>query len=267
MKEVLMRIEFEKTAIDFGYTPVENMFIHTYLSLANADQIKVYLYALSHAYSGSNDELTNENIAFEMGLTEGQVIDAWSFWKETGLVEITDGKYIFKSIRDSYINQMMGMDNKLGQDNKDKKTYEAEEKQEVSKSKMLIEDIEAFISMGRDVQIKLTNKEIELILSQIKNYNLTYDYFGYAFPLASLEVDSKNVAQVVGVIRNWIIDGATNEEELDKLLEKKASQKENRKNKSSKKPKVSKDDRMSAEERRRFIEEKMKNSDFLPRRD
>ena len=58
-----MKIEFEKSDLDLGYTPVENMFIHTYLGLASGDQIKVYLYALSQLYSGNEEGITNANIA------------------------------------------------------------------------------------------------------------------------------------------------------------------------------------------------------------
>ncbi len=265
-----MRIEFDKNVLDLGFTPVENMFIHTYLSLADGDQIKVYLYALSQAYNTNGDGLTNENIAFEMGLTEGQVIDAWKFWEDQGLVEIIGDRYIFKSLRSGYISQMMGLEVEENLTAEINQAFE-DNKYENKAFKELIDNIEDYISSGKEIDIALTPREIESISEQIRNYNLTYDYYSYAFNLASSAVDSKNIAHVNGVIRNWVIDGATDEAKLDALLEKKSQQKEameerkaSTKVKSTKKPD---DDRMSREERKRFIEEKMKKRRKLLRED
>lgn len=271
-----MRIEFDKTIIDLGFTPVENMFIHTYLSLANGNQIKVYLYALSQAYNRNGQGLTNENIAFEMGLTEGQVIDAWQFWIEQGLVEVIDDRYIFKSLRSGYISQMLGLDEDKSNATSDslnviEEAFESP-KYENKVFKELIDNIEEFISEGRDIVIKLTAKEIQSIATQIRDYGLTYEYYSYAFTLAAAEVDSKNVAKLTGVIRNWVIDGATDEQKLNDLLEKKAKQKEvskelSNQNKLPKKPKLADDDRMTRDERKKFIEEKMKKRRRLLRED
>ena len=57
-----MKIEFENNLLDLGTTPIENMFINTFLSRSIVVQIKVYLYALSHVYIEKED-LTNEYIA------------------------------------------------------------------------------------------------------------------------------------------------------------------------------------------------------------
>lgn len=261
-----MKIEFEKSDLDLGYTPVENMFIHTYLGLASGDQIKVYLYALSQLYSGNEEGITNANIAFEMGLTEGQVIDAWSYWIEKGAVEVIGDKYVFKSLRNTYINQMIGIEPSAPTIEDEKKIINDafSSKTHINEAfKSLLESIEGFISVGRDLEIKLTPKEIDMIENQIKDLNLTYSFFEYAFPLASFEVDSKNVAKLLGVIRNWVIDGATDEEKLNQLLERKQAQKAAKPvSKASKKSAPQKDDRMSREERRKFIEEKMKNRNF-----
>lgn len=265
MRRDFVRVELDKTILDLGFTPVENMFIHTYMSLANGDQIKVYLYALSQAYATNGDGITNENIAFEMGLSVGQVIDAWQFWQEKGLVEIKGDSYIFKSLRSGYISELIGIEeeeparSKLKQGPVTNKYYN-------DSFKELIQNIEDFISSDSDIEIKLIPREIDLIDSLIKDFHLTYDYFTYAFQLASIEVASKNVAKLCGVIRNWAIDGAKDEASLDLLMNKKeAAKKQGQKRRASKKAKLDEDDRMSREERKRFIEEKMKKQSFLPR--
>lgn len=260
-----MKIEFDKSVIDLGYTPIENMFIHTYLSIASAEQIKVYIYALSHAYSQNGEDLNNDNIAFEMNLTKGQVLDAWNFWESKGLVEIKGDRYIFKSLRHGYVNQLMGVE-----ESQDKESLDDIFIPETDlASKQMFDNIEEFMSQGRDLQIKLNPSEITRISEQIKTYNLTYDFFGYAFVMASQEVDSKNVAKILGVIRNWIIDGATDEQKLTDLLEKKSQAREYAKSKGkqekSEQDKV--DKRMKPDERRSFILNKMKDDDFKPKKD
>lgn len=260
-----MKIEFDKSVIDLGYTPIENMFIHTYLSIANAEQIKVYIYALSHAYSQNGEDLTNDNIAFEMNLTNGQVIDAWNFWESKGLVEIRDDKYIFKSLRHGYVNQLMGIEEPA----KVEKIEDLDMPEIDTGFKQMFDNIEEFMSQGRDIQIKLNPGEINRISEQIKTYNLTYDFFGYAFVMASQEVDSKNVAKILGVIRNWIIDGATDEQKLTDLLERKSQARDytKSKKKQDKNNQDSMDKRMNPDERRRFIMNKMKDDDFKPKKD
>ncbi|NLW52055.1 MAG: hypothetical protein GXY87_01640 [Tissierellia bacterium] len=267
-----MRFETDKTTIDLGYTPVENMFIHTYLSLANGDQIKVYLYALSNAHSNNKEEITNDMIAFEMGLSEGQVIDAWAYWQEKGLVEVKGNTVVLKSLRNNYINQLMGYDTSENQMEKEiiDSSFDNVDKLSAHEKK-LIEDIEEFISQGKDVRINLQNNEIQAIHNLIRELNLTHDYFLYAYGMASVEADSKTVPLITKYIRNWYTDGAVDEASLDALLEKKNNEKKDKeeyisKKKSSKKPSLPKDDRMSREERKRFIENKMKNRDLMPRR-
>lgn len=261
-----MKIELDKTMIDLGFTPVENMFIHTYLAMANGDQIKVYLYALSQVYSNDRQEIDNKNIAFEMKLTEGQVIDAWRFWQELGLVEIKGDRYIFKSLRSGYINQILGVEEEPDQEGQ--VDFESSKDYRNDGFKKLINDIEEFISSGTDLEFPLSNREIEQIDQQIKDFNLTYEFYNYAFALASVEVNTKNIGVITGVIRNWVMDGATDEEKLNQLLEKKAKAKEDKKTQTKpqsakKKVSIEEDKRMSREERIKFIEEKMKKRKSL----
>lgn len=261
-----MKIELDKTMIDLGFTPVENMFIHTYLAMANGDQIKVYLYALSQVYSNDKQEIDNKNIAFEMKLTEGQVIDAWRFWQDLGLVEILGDRYIFKSLRSGYINQIIGVEEEVNQT--DKPDLDSSKYHRNDGFKKLINDIEEFISSGTDLEFPLSNREIEQIDQQIKDFNLTYEFYNYAFALASVEVSTKNIGVITGVIRNWVMDGATDEDKLNQLLEKKARARDEKKTQNKakmpkKKASIEEDKRMSREERIKFIEEKMKKRKSL----
>lgn len=266
-----MRLEIEKNDLDFGFTPIENMFINTYLAIANSDQIKVYLYGLSHAFSNKVENISNEIIAKEMKLSVGQVIDAWKFWIDEGLVENVNDKYIFKSLRYGYINQMLG---NVGEDSKVFKQDDsgvAELPKESKETKELIENIEEFIAIGADVKIKLNPLEIEKVLKYMNEFKVSPGFISYAFPLASFERNTKSVHQVMETIRNWMIDGVLSEDSLTEYLDNKSRKKvesavipKKKKSKST----IGKDERMSAQERRKFIENRL-NSDisFKPTED
>ncbi len=276
-----MDYRLEEFGLDLGTTPVENMFINTYLSLATGNQLKVYLFAYAHAYSKSSEELTNEMIASQMDMTLEQVEDAWSFWAELGVVSLDEGKVTFTSLRNHYIKQLleqkeayqeveMASQEEVAQMVNSPLTEEEMEKS--LKLKQLFDNIEDYISDGGPVRIKLKDNEINYISNFIDEFNLEIDFINYAFPLASTTVNSKNPFLIMGVIRNWIIDGARDMDSLNKLIEEKSSQKEVKKpSKKTTKPRAKnlKDDRMTVEERKEFIRKKMSYDmdDLLPRRD
>lgn len=67
-------------------TDVENLFIGEYLPTAPGEYVKVYLFALMHAKG--NVPVSTKELAETLGLSEQQVVDAWHYWAERGLVEI-----------------------------------------------------------------------------------------------------------------------------------------------------------------------------------
>lgn len=263
-----MKFQIENNFLDLGTTPIENMFINTFLSRANDVQIKVYLYALSNAYSGKTD-LTNENIASEMGLTEGQVVDAWQYWMDEGVVEKKEDSYIFKSIRFQYIDSMYDIsgENEISKTTQNtdtgKELYDNSE--EAVQSRALIENVEEFISSGSDTPIQLDPREIRKILQTMNDFNATPDFMSYAYMMASNVRGIKAVDPIMATIRNWMIDGATDMEKLEVYLTQKSQSKEDNKVEEteyvSKKPNknslANSDDRMSKEERLKFVQQKM----------
>ena len=64
-------------------TPIENFFIAEYMVDANGDFIKVYLTALMYA---DTDEMSNSLIARHLGMTEEDVLRAWNYWEEKGVI-------------------------------------------------------------------------------------------------------------------------------------------------------------------------------------
>ncbi len=275
-----MRVELERSKLDLGTTPVENMFINTLMASANESQIKVYLYALSLAYSNIED-ITNENIAREMNITEGQVHDAWNYWINQGIIEKSDNGYIFKSMR----AQLFGVEDDFP---KSSKNFEITENTEKLKSinqdftnideadtKQMIDSIEAFISQDKTVPVKLDPREIRKLLELRNDFQSDPNYISYAYMMASNVRGKKSVDTIVATIRNWIIDGAKDMESLDKYLEEKDnSNKKSKTNEDGNKPfKTSRqelyknDNRMTKAERNSFIEWKLKQKLPIKKRD
>lgn len=257
-----MKFEIENNFLDLGTTPIENMFINTFLSKANDVQIKVYLYALSNVHSGKKD-LSNENIAREMNLTEGQVVDAWQYWIEEGIVEKKEDRYIFKSVRYQYLNSMYDMNHDSTLDKNDKKDHLYENSLEAVKSRALIENIEEFISSGLDTPVKLNPREIKKIIETMNSFNANPDFISYAYMMASSIRGIKSVDPVMATIRNWMIDGAIDIEKLEAYLSKQSESKEEKKPENNSKitsnnSLAKNDNRMSKEERLKFVQEKMK---------
>lgn len=65
-------------------TPVDNLFLSEYLPDADGDAVKVYLYGLMQCYHSAVDKPVNEALC----LSHAQVICAFSYWQNKGLVRI-----------------------------------------------------------------------------------------------------------------------------------------------------------------------------------
>lgn len=78
----------EKQLIDSGVTCVDNRFILTYLPDAPDKCVAVYLLGLALADSDGTDNAC-ETIANKLGITTEEVMAAYLYWDELGLVHIT----------------------------------------------------------------------------------------------------------------------------------------------------------------------------------
>ena len=70
-----------------GYTNVDNAFIKEWLPSAPVTALKVYLLGL--CFAGKNDDINNiEQMCRILSVTEQDVLDAYLYWEECGLVFI-----------------------------------------------------------------------------------------------------------------------------------------------------------------------------------
>ncbi|TCK87882.1 DnaD/phage-associated family protein [Natranaerovirga hydrolytica] len=79
-----------------SHTNVSNVFIDKYMSSANGDFIKVYLYLLRHTSSPHN--ITLSQIADSLNLTESDVVRALRYWNDYNILNITEDGQVISSI-------------------------------------------------------------------------------------------------------------------------------------------------------------------------
>ena len=76
-----------KLMID-GYTVIDNTFINEFLPGATGDDVRVYLYGLTLCSNPNVEDNSLDTISKVLSLTEEQVIKAFSYWSEMGLVQV-----------------------------------------------------------------------------------------------------------------------------------------------------------------------------------
>lgn len=76
-----------KLAMD-GFTVIDNTFLNEFLPQATGDDVKVYLYGLNLCTNPNIEDNNLDTICKVLSLTEEDVLDAFSYWQEMGLVQI-----------------------------------------------------------------------------------------------------------------------------------------------------------------------------------
>lgn len=78
-----------KFTIESQHIAVSMHFIRDIMPQANGTYVKVYLYALSLAQTGT--EMSNSDIAKALGILESDVVQAFTYWYQNGVLVIRDG--------------------------------------------------------------------------------------------------------------------------------------------------------------------------------
>lgn len=70
--------------------PMATVFVDKYMPEANATFVKVYLYGLRLCYS-PDKQIDNKSIADALGILESDVVLAWKYWEEQGIIKQDGG--------------------------------------------------------------------------------------------------------------------------------------------------------------------------------
>lgn len=188
-------------------TRVENIFINEYMTIAPGAFVKVYLFALMYADFGT--DMSNEEIARNLNMQVEDVLKAWTYWENLGLIKKLNIK----------ANNPFDYDIEFVRLKEQLYSSEAEPLQvDVPDSAMEDEDIRDMISdaeklMGRT----LSSSDLEKMLSWISVYSATPEIISYAFEY-SVQRDKKNFNYVEAVIRGWTSEGFRTAMDVEKHL-------------------------------------------------
>lgn len=266
---------FDLSKVDFRTTPIENIFLDTYLGQADGDAIKVYLYGWKHCCGREAVSFDYAEAAEALALSESGVADAVAYWMDEGLIELVlDGdeeRFVFKSV----LLHWAGIyDDKAEPVGSTTSTAAVEGRLQAATPvrpenararEKLFRGLEAFLSEGLSYEVALRDNEIRRVHEMLDAYPIDEDFFLYAYRKATLssEASSRSFQYVTAIVENWIrFDHVTTSAGLDALVEQQKSQKAQTKRdrRRAKRPQAERareDNRMSDEERRAFIRQKL----------
>lgn len=216
------------TDVDFGQTPIENIFINDFMPMANGTYVKVYL--LGYKYASDKDDnivVDNNTIAKHLNIPLEDVLGAWDFWEKKGIIikhskdtdNHNDFTVEFLSLRQLYIDN----------------NYQtvAASRDEVHSPQPFSCSPEALLEANKVPEIKnmfytidqikrrqLTPNERMTVLEWIYNFNMDPDIIVKAFEFCIEKKNIKSIRYVGGVIRNWYDNGILNLDKLEEYLDK-----------------------------------------------
>src|SRR5699024_7358206 len=80
---IIMNFEMQELKLDMGTTPFENMFLNTYLQMADGDAIKVYLLIYKEIYDKQSVDVAK--IKRQLNFDDKRFEEAVSFWINMGI--------------------------------------------------------------------------------------------------------------------------------------------------------------------------------------
>lgn len=183
-----LKFQMQNTELDMGTTPFENMFLNTYVQMADGDSLKSFLLIYKDAINGGVDI---EKIQRQLGFDDEKFKETIDYWVNMGLfrkkVANNGEEYIeIVSLRQAYFgktSQVQMEENQRAIDRAERKSV-------------------MFESVERIINRKLTPNDITRIHETIDEYNSDPELVTEAFRQAK-EVGNVDVKYVMGFLKTW----------------------------------------------------------------
>ncbi|MDY3052841.1 MAG: DnaD domain protein [Ndongobacter sp.] len=277
-----MKLRFDLSQTDFRTTPLENIFLDTYLPSASGTALRVYLYGWRHCYHQEEAGMEVAQLARELSLSPEEVDEALRFWENEGLItEHAEEEERIVSFRSLLLlwagcyepSAFNAYESNTGTDAHSAgavppplltplSATEAQ-REAVARKKMFL-NLENFLSEGGMYAVRFKENEIRQFHDFLDRYGLRPEFLEYAYRRAcSMEsVKTKGPSYILGTIENWLRYGQiADEQQLDAFLEKAEKTPQRASGRAKKKAQMAKaDNRMTKEERKQWIEEKLERS-------
>lgn len=180
-------------------TDVENIFINEYMASAPGDFVKVYLFALM--YAGLDEEMNNEIIARQLGLSEEDVLKAWSYWEGLGVIrknrERPEDKF-------NYQVEFINLKELLYGKGIKKKKAQVNENAKAVMSDKTIQSM--YQSIERIVGRTISSAEMMKILSWINEFNASPEVIVYAYSYCKGK-EKHDIRYIAAVVKSWVSEG------------------------------------------------------------
>ena len=187
---------FSSQAIISEKISLDNLFVQEFLPSAPANYVKVYLYGLYACSNMANKDNSVETFAKILGLSEDEIITAFYYWKEKGLVQVLDTLPV--QVKYLPVNNVISTIRKYQKDKYETFNIQV---QEILKTRMLTPTEYA---VYYDL-IEREHFEQEALLMIIK----------YCATLKGTNVGHSYVSTVA---RNWAMDGDITSEKVEERL-------------------------------------------------
>ena len=204
---IIMNFEMQELKLDMGTTPFENMFLNTYLQMADGDAIKVYLLIYKEIYN--NQTVDEAKIKRQLNFDDKRFEDAVNFWINMGIFrekKNSNGENYIEivSLRQMYFGESNETpSNEINFDKAQRKS-------------IMFENIERIIARN------LTPADITRIHETLGEYDQDPELVTEAFRQAR-EAGNVDVKYVMGYLKSWRDMGISSlnelrmKEERDKL--------------------------------------------------
>lgn len=193
-----MNFEMQELKLDMGTTPFENMFLNTYLQMADGDAIKVYLLIYKDIYNDGTVDVAK--IKRQLSFDDERFEKAVNFWINMGIFrekKASDGTNFIEiiSLRQMYFGESEPTnDNELNFDKAQRKS-------------IMFENIERIIDR------QLTPADITRIHETLGEYDQDPELVTEAFRQAR-EANNVDVKYVMGYLKTWRDQGINSLNEL-----------------------------------------------------
>lgn len=206
----MLNFELEKLQMDFGDTPIENIFLNEYMPSADGNFVKVYLMGYQMAVlgkSGEND-YSHRTIASRLGILESDVHRAWDYWEQEGIIEKKynpDETYsvVFLSLKELYTRNIYANEETENQTNQ---FIDVLENPEIAHLFTMVN-----FYMRREVPYQ---KKLD-IANWIQVYNMPPTLIEEAFKYGTEHKGKRNLAYIEGIVRNWADENIRTKEALE----------------------------------------------------
>lgn len=215
-----MNFILQEQKIDLGDTPIENIFINDYMPIADGTYVKVYLLGYKYA-KDKQSNFNNETIAKNLKIPLSDVLNAWTYWENEGIVlrrdieDEYDYRVEFVNLKQLYIDNVYKYisnthvekddfidNNKLISSNRN------------TDNKKMMEEIEEMF--GRPVKINEKKK----IVSWMNSYKMKPEIMTQAFSYCINNKKIKKFSYIESVVSSWHDEGVCDIESMVEYLEK-----------------------------------------------